>query len=864
MSTLIDSTVNTKSTVLDTSRNVKPDKPKGYLVKDPLYKQPVVYFKDLAKDTYGIVKGAKGTANDHELGKQNDVGLKIGVIAIAAYLTTMRISKLPKMMEWIGAGSFLASMALWPKLAIALPLKLRTGVDIRQKYVDSYGRKKDFYQDSQYLPWDLYSKEEIKKMGDKMRVPYDVPNRDEVIREKARKLSVQGNTLWMATAGFATPTMSALICTGLTPWVETLKQKADLKKTEREMNSVTGFNSKMAAPKDAQRKFDAFLAAHKGKQLDNFDELISLMEWSPIKSDVRRPLAEDLKVFMKNPNDINPGFVAKLYERFLEPLTEANVSLKDLEEYFKNNNLYGIQEGERGFLSRFKTANASSEAGTIEEAVSDILGKVIDSKNSPNAQNAKAMIYDEAIDGIQSVLESHNRRVLDDSTIEKLRSVYETLSNYQAREQVLERWESVRFAKNADSMGTYSSKRLAKTLFSALGFSKKEIEKLSLEGAETGKLLEERLAAIAKDPEKYKKVVRKIAEKAVEYEAEMGGNTRKQYCGWVASMCDAAAKGLRDLGFGKAADYFGGRNISGKLREQITGSLKYVKEAQFDFNVLGTQADFFRVIQTLDLFRRLEDNTFVAFFEQLKNTGDGKPGIETVKTKAKEALISAGSGDYAVKLGLKEKPNTFKVLSRMLFGALPKDYVFDQIIAMADKPETASLRGSLLAIKAKPDATVKEMYDAAIKGGLDPVKLGRFLTGMSDDTVQVLMSASGKSKISLVEKMKSYFDSFIKFAINTCSDNSCRGLNLQGIHNTDYVLNGLPEQLGASKLTDSLIGSKVEDLIRRNAKEFSNTNKWLKIFGIGGAVLLTGTVLATLFFGHIPQKEMYMRNGNKK
>ena len=133
MVSLIDSANNSNLQVLDTSRNVKPDKPKGYLVKTPFYKQPVVYCQDLARDTYGIVKGVKGKANDHELGKQNDVGLKIGAIAIAAYLTSIRLVRLPKMMEWIGAGSFLASMALWPKLAIALPLKMRTGVDIRQK-----------------------------------------------------------------------------------------------------------------------------------------------------------------------------------------------------------------------------------------------------------------------------------------------------------------------------------------------------------------------------------------------------------------------------------------------------------------------------------------------------------------------------------------------------------------------------------------------------------------------------------------------------------------------------------------------------------------------------------------------------------
>ena len=118
-------------------------------------------------------------------------------------------------MEFVGLGSFFASMALWPKIAIQLPAYLIHGFNVQQQYEDSFGRKKPFYQDPQFLPWDLYADDEINKIGDRLGVPKNIPNRREYIQEKMKKIAIQNNTLWMLTAGFATPIMSALICNAL-------------------------------------------------------------------------------------------------------------------------------------------------------------------------------------------------------------------------------------------------------------------------------------------------------------------------------------------------------------------------------------------------------------------------------------------------------------------------------------------------------------------------------------------------------------------------------------------------------------------------------------------------------------------------
>ena len=153
-----------------------------------------------------------------------------------------------------------------------------------------------------------------------------------------------------------------------------------------------------------------------------------------------------------------------------------------------------------------------------------------------------------------------------------------------------------------------------------------------------------------------------------------------------------------------------------------------------------------------------------------------------------------------------------------------------------------------------------------MRAGLDETKLGRYLTGMSDETVQALGETGKKRGVNLILGMKKYCQTYIDQVINFCdkffTEDSC--FNLIGKHDTTGALKGLPEDIKAPALRTSLTGSVIENMARKGAKEISNTNKWLKMFGIGGAVILAGTVFATLFFGHIPQKEMYMKNGNKK
>ena len=201
---------------ITTENNIKPLPPKGHLVDDNFGNAAKYFFKDIGYDLKSVKDGYKGTANDHQLGRLNDVGLVLGGTALATYLASRTTNPKARIMEYIGLATFLTSMALYPKIAINAPARVLHGYDIDKQYIDDQGRKKSVQQDSNYVPYDMYMSgnkgEDLDAIGDRMGIPRDIKNRHDVVREQMRKVATQNNTLWMLTAGFATPLMTALLC----------------------------------------------------------------------------------------------------------------------------------------------------------------------------------------------------------------------------------------------------------------------------------------------------------------------------------------------------------------------------------------------------------------------------------------------------------------------------------------------------------------------------------------------------------------------------------------------------------------------------------------------------------------------------
>lgn len=257
-------------------------------------------YRDYAKYFYNAA--FKGEGSDYSVGKVNDLTLRLGSLGIAGVLAGSKLFPFAKGMEFVGLGTWFASMALWPKL-MGAPIKALYGVDINQKYIDSYGRRKDVFEDNQYRPMDIYryvdtkgrtlTKEEYEKKYDhdyvyldkparKMGIPDNIKNKNEATMNKMAQVATQGRTLWMLTAGIMTPVLSSIAADAaqkpLNNFINTQrfnKQSENLKKLESKIDVILGKNGSprvtdikkiyealnIEVPKNTQAEFESLLTS---------------------------------------------------------------------------------------------------------------------------------------------------------------------------------------------------------------------------------------------------------------------------------------------------------------------------------------------------------------------------------------------------------------------------------------------------------------------------------------------------------------------------------------------------------------------------------------------------------------------------
>ena len=434
------------SFTFDSEGRIKPLKDKGKLLPSKIFGSPVEYAKDLKQDVLNIGKAAKGKANDHELGRINDLAMKFGSLCLATYLFIKNPLKLSKAMEFVGFGSFFASMALWPKLAIQAPLKVRTGVDIHQKYIDSQGRKKMLHQDPQYDLTDLYSREDLDKMGKKLNVSENLPDRDDFIKQRAKKTAIQGNTLWMATAGFATPLMSALICNRLEKPIAKAIEKYDLISSSvgMEKGAANGPISKLKQHL-AQISLNKFLQQNADRVMDDklVSELAVKLGGKANSATLQDAIKEELKSLKTN---------VKLDESFIR----AAVGDKVPQDIFNT-----LSEKQRTLL------NKSIAEGSVR-GISDILASAVPGTKHEQMQLKKTIAS--LIEKAKTSQELPKLSVISD----KVQSMYSSLSSFASEKAMLDKFITARVG---DKSGTYIANqwgRVGDKLIKSLKLNKDE------------------------------------------------------------------------------------------------------------------------------------------------------------------------------------------------------------------------------------------------------------------------------------------------------------------------------------------------------------------------------------------------------
>ncbi len=627
---------NNSAFVFTSDGRIKPMKDKGQLLPSKIFGSPVEYAKDLKKDVVSIGKAAKGKANDHELGRINDLAMKLGSLALASYLFVKNPLKLSKAMEFVGFGTFFASMSLWPKLAIQAPLKARTGVDIHQKYIDSQGRKKMLFQDPQYVLTDLYSREDLDRIGTKLDVSENIPDRDNFIKQRAQKTALQGNTLWMMTAGLASPLMSALMCNRLEKPIGKALEKYALSSSENAMNNgnYRGLWDKIKESVSL-RTFDEFLVKNADKTLDEkmISDLSVKLGKNANSATIQKLIKDELSA-LKNSVKIDDSFVRNalrghIDESVFSRLTEQQKAL--LNKAMKENSLGGI---------------------------ADVLSKA--SSNSKREQIKLAKELTQVLDKSKTVLEMPKVS----QVASQIKALHSNLLDFSAGKGVLDRYINARVG---DQAGTYIANqwgRVGDKLIKALKLSEKELRAVSKGDID---IIIEKLSALTSNDSEYDKVIKKLTKLIGDYEKTTNADFVSKVQDKAKTVCSTASSDLKTNGFVKLAD-----KISSVAKKGTVENVININTAE---RISGAQSSFYRLLQSLDVFRKANNGSLERQLASMLGEKGVTADQETLKRLVKacqDLVLNATTTDYVEKLktsGFNLSEIEYKTVMKALFDS---------------------------------------------------------------------------------------------------------------------------------------------------------------------------------------------------
>lgn len=804
---------------------IKPEPAQGYLLKRRnLLSSAAVCTKDVAKDTLELAKATRtGKSNDNALGRLNDLGLKLGGAGIAAYLFAKKGSKTKNLMEIVGPMTFFTSMAVWPRLLIADPIKRRFGFDIHQKYIDSQGRKKSFFQDNQYLPWSIWPEEDIDKIGDKMGVKKDIPERRELIKEKMRATALQGNTLWMLTAGFS-PLMTSLVCNRLEKGVTAAVINHNAAKALEKVNDMPRALSTMlddpnfdkAAKNELKELTKRYKEAGIAPDEAYFEKAAELL--NPTRLLLASKDVDDAKITANLPN-YKQGIIENLKKAYSQACQKDNKEivmnfddfveqLKDLKTKDSLGNGIDLKETIIPAFEKIatttkegaKTIDCTAAIGELQRLSRDEGIKVDRSIARPLEKSIHKIIETQAqkpaniagyLDDVQKLYEISTRPITA-----RLKLYADTVNPL-----VGQKYESVYTKDYLKSAEVFMDELKAGMNPEVWGYDK-------LRGSKDlcGKYLQESLSAkVACKNGTYAEFIKKITDAQEGFESAKvtkAAQDAKDYT--VKSFHEffkATGENFADVETLKAMDKAGKKGKLSSAFNFFESIMTNGKGKNANASVLDEAIDLFtqtsrtsvaasshRLVLAADLEKRIESGLLQ---KQWKQLGGSEENFAEVVKKCRQIMYDTTMNDVSNTFHINENKKTTRQILKLLFGS---DFA----------PETV------------------------------------------ENANTAVMSAITETKKGIAE------------VINSVDDLARPGASkVEGFANAAKM--GVTPKGRYFK-----IGLAPSDLIMQNASKAFNDKHWMKLFGGIAIGVAAVTLITQHFFGKVKNEELYQKGGIKK
>lgn len=807
---------NEANYIVRTDSNIKPFKPEGHLVHDRLLMMPKFFLKDFAYDMKAVKDGFQGKANDHQTGRLNDVGLKLGGISIATILAARTSNPVLRTMEYAGLGAFLASMALFPKVAIQAPSVMRHGFDTGIEYIDDQGRKKSMFQDPNYIPFDMYQGErkgeDLDIIGDRLGIPRDIQNRHDVIKEQMRKIGIQNNTLWMLTAGFATPVIAALLCNGMERVIAPAIEKA------RNMNYNSKISHALATTEQMNlnvneidnnklsKQVEKILSNYKDKQLpkaelDNIKELMSKNLDSLAAKGIKEDLNNIFKMEMTNSFYVNDKTADEIIESIKKNLPQNN-----------KNSLEKIFVPTKAELENILPSNKEITAEGLLEAKGK-LKELFAGKMQGEAALSKEFLngyQNRVIENISKSVQKNPSYLINDSRMKDIVDFAKIIGDFKSNDKILDKCKSFKFEHTQETVIARSYEKFEKTLLNVLDIKFKDLKQMRHSSEYTQKIVEKKLAELAKDNVKYEKAVNKLAKVMSEMEINLNGK-------------DANESHIKDLVTAIENNY---NNTAKRLDKAGKDKFK----------------------NTIDMLVKEDISTLsnsVKTREDLYNLLDGTPNKDSLKNlnSIKENAKGVGSSKNLEISRIVERyqgaTNSFRRILHAFDIAkrsVPQDAYCKEVFNKG-KEAVFNATSSQHMLKLNT-VNNQELYRDIIRT--------TWKDGVEKSTSDAMAETKGIAKGDILERFQKYITRFKDIIGNNDID----------FTKPEHYLN--KDDLNKYRKSNktrinkfNLVAQSPVDMLSQAAEKRYSTQKWMRIVSVIGGVTLGVTVLAQMFFGKL-------------
>ena len=722
---------------IKTEDKIHPLPPQGHLIHDSVGNSVKYFFKDIGYDLKSLKNGFNGTANDHQSGRLNDVGLVVAGIMIATYLASKTTNPKARVMEYVGLGAFLTAMSIYPKIAINTPAKLMHGYDIDKQYIDDQGRKKSVMQDSNYVPYDMYlgeiPEEDIAIIGDKMGIPRDIKNRNDVIREQMRKIATQSNTLWMLTAG-VTPALAALLCCGLENYVVgPALEKANIAKYESSISKALQKTMEMAEILEADSihsnalsdKVEKLLTNYKGQELpkEEFNNLVETLS-EDLFANTSEGIKEDLaKILEASAGKGNSSVV--FTENTIQDLiaiAEDSISKSNKEALGKI--LVPTKEELETIVKKYLPSEADFVAGAqtnsenvikIKEDLRALLDSKIKNSSTTVPKEFLNSQKNEIIENITKAVKAEKSSFVSEDAIKQIVDFAKILGEFKENQKILKKGAQFNIEFASETIIARSYDKFEKTLLKELGIKYSDLKKMRESEKYTKELLDKKFTEIAKDDKRFAKALENLGNVVSEMEVKLNGKdeTRSRLLDLINATennYNNTAKRLDKLGSFKTTinrlvkqdvetlgnnintreelfDFLDGvtenklkKLFEGKSWEKLSEAerIKYIAE---NANGIGSSKNL-EITRILERYQGAKNsfNRILHTFDVYKRAlnpesfaealNDKSPEyIDSILKKGKDALLHASAPDHTMKLDTVKNPNFYKDLMNSIWAS---------------------------------------------------------------------------------------------------------------------------------------------------------------------------------------------------